>query len=568
MNVKRLPVTRLILIALVVILAAGCSQGSTPVNSQTAPEEVSKSTSLNVDYQNALEVRDQLALGTLNLEETPNAVTEDQAVTLLPLWQALQDNSLQSDDETAAVLKQIQTTMTEAQLSAIRAMALTADDAQTWAEDAGPAVRTGGGNVPGGAAPSGAARPSQEDRAAMREQFQNLSEEERTALREQMGGGTSGGGLQGGAVTAGSTQQLTMAVVRLLAARSGQEPALGRPPGNPPNQPGTGDEGEPPTQAEGEETEIEEAEEAETAPAATPEPTATATSEPVNQSEVRPPEEVKAATSADLTGERQEPTVVTETGGTTGETAVSAAVTDTSPADPNAVQTIANTASATPAPALTQVVDTNPGPPFSVAISLNRAEPSPLLEDATVYKVTGLLRNDGDEVYAVNTVNFTFYDADGFRGAFYRFPNRRYGEWIEHGAMEADFDCMLLAPGEACPFEAEIAAYQMDSFYVHADAVVAEWREPAPVEVAGSHSVDQGSNVKITATIQNPNPYPIKNVVLCGALVDGNGQITSIGSATSIQSVAPDASVTLNVMVPSDTYTSYQLFAQAEGDVK
>ena len=564
MTVKRLPIGRPILIALVLILAAGCSQGSTPVNSQTAPGETSESTSLSVDDQNVLGVRDQLALGTLNLEETPNAVTEDQATTLLLLWQALQDNSLQSDEETAAVLKQIQTTMTEAQLSAIRAMALTDDDAQTWAENAGPAGRAGEGNAPGGAAPGGAARPSQEDRAAMREKFQNLSEEERAALREQMGGGTNGGGLQGGAVTAGSTQQLTMAVVRLLTARSGQEPTMGPPQDNPPNQPGTGDAGDLPTQTEEEETEVRKDEGAETAPTAGPEPTATATPQPASQSEARPPEDVEAATSADPTGERQEPAVVTDAGGTAGATAV----TDAAPADPDPVQTIANTASATPAPALTQVVDTNPGPPFSVAISLNRAEPSTLLEGATVYKVTGLLRNDGDEVYAVNTVNFTFYDADGFRGAFYRFPNRRYGEWIEHGAMEADFDCMLLAPGEACPFEAEIAAYQMGSFYVHADAVVAEWREPAPVKVASSHSVDQGSNVKITATIQNPNPYPIKNVVLCGALVDSNGQITSIGSATSIQSVAPDASVTLNVMAPSDTYTSYQLFVQAEGDVK
>lgn len=219
-------------------------------------------------------------------------------------------------------------------------------------------------------------------------------------------------------------------------------------------------------------------------------------------------------------------------------------------------------------PALTQVPDQNPGPPFSVEISLNRAAPSPLLDGLSIYTVSGLLRNDGDQVYAVNTVNFTFYDADGFRGALYRFPQRRYGEWIEHGATEATFDCMLLAPGEACPFIAEIAAYNMGSFYVHADAVVAAWRKPAPVEIRDTSLVDQGSNVRISGTIHNPNDYAIKNVVVDSVLLDGNSQITSMGAAYHVLSIAPGASVPFSAMVPTDTYMTYGIYAQAEGDFK
>ncbi len=221
------------------------------------------------------------------------------------------------------------------------------------------------------------------------------------------------------------------------------------------------------------------------------------------------------------------------------------------------------------AAALVQIPDTDPGPPFSVEISMNQATPNPLLAGSTIYKVTGLLRNDGDAVYAVNRVHITFFDASGFRGAYHPFPQRRYGEYIWHGAMEAEFNCMLLAPGETCPFTAEIAAYDMASFLVHADAVVAQWREPAQVEVQSSELIDQGSHVRINGTIINPNTYAIRNVVVNGVLLDGAGQILSMGSAYIVQSIAPGAAVSFSAMVPvKGTYAGYELFTQAEGDVQ
>jgi hypothetical protein len=313
----------------------------------------------------------------------------------------------------------------------------------------------------------------------------------------------------------------------------------------------------------------------------TPEPATAADDQPLTAPEpptATPEDDAEAAAEAEGAAEPEvdEETVTEE--GTTDEvmadqgtvtaseaTTAASVVVDEPAVEVSAVQTIANTA---PPAALVQVEDTNPGPPFSVEISLNRAEPNPLLDGTMIYKVTGLLRNDGDEVYAVNAVNFTFYDADGFRGAFYRFPDRRYGEWIPHGAMKADFDCMLLAPGEVCPFQAEIAAYDMGSFYIHADAVVAEWRESVPVSVQNTTLVDQGSNVRIRGTIVNNNTYAIKNVVVCGALVDGNGQMTSIGSDYYVQPIAAGASVAFDVLIPADTYVTYRLFVQAEGDFK
>jgi hypothetical protein len=222
-----------------------------------------------------------------------------------------------------------------------------------------------------------------------------------------------------------------------------------------------------------------------------------------------------------------------------------------------------------PAAALVQIPDTDPGPPFSVEISMNLATPNPLLDGSTLYKVTGLLRNDGEAVYAVNRVHITFFDAGGFRGSYNPFPQRRYGEYVWHGAMEAEFDCMLLAPGEACPFTAEIAAYDIASFLVHADAVVAQWREPAPVTVQSSTLIDQRSNVRITGVIVNPNTYAIKNVVVNAVLLDADGRIASMGSSFVVQGVAPGAEVAFTAMVPvKEAYVSYEFFVQAEGDFR
>jgi hypothetical protein len=82
------------------------------------------------DYSDALSVESQLAVGTLQLEETDLAVDESLAANLLPLWQALQSLS---NSETAAqieinaVINQIQDTMTAEQITAIADMRLTAE---------------------------------------------------------------------------------------------------------------------------------------------------------------------------------------------------------------------------------------------------------------------------------------------------------------------------------------------------------------------------------------------------------------------------------------------------------
>ncbi len=85
---------------------------------------------LTEDYDGALTVMAQLALGTVQLDDTDLAVDEAQAAELLPLWQALQ--SLSTSDTTAdielqAVVKQVNKSMTAEQIAAIAGMKLSED---------------------------------------------------------------------------------------------------------------------------------------------------------------------------------------------------------------------------------------------------------------------------------------------------------------------------------------------------------------------------------------------------------------------------------------------------------
>ena len=113
-----------------------------------------------------------LAIGTLKLEETDQAIAPDQAADLLPLWQVL--NSLTTSDTAApkeidATIKQIQDTMTAEQLAAIEAMELTGEDIMVTIQELGLTTGFGdrenspegfgGGQGPGGGGPPAGGPP-------------------------------------------------------------------------------------------------------------------------------------------------------------------------------------------------------------------------------------------------------------------------------------------------------------------------------------------------------------------------------------------------------------------------
>lgn len=123
--------------------------GSTQTSSNSVPVSNSYiSTNLPTDYEGATSVRNQLALGIISLDGTPQVVNAEQAKTLILLWQALRSTqgSGSAQDEVSNLLKQIEDSLTAEQLSAIAAKKLTQTDMQKWATQNGV---TKGNSQPG-----------------------------------------------------------------------------------------------------------------------------------------------------------------------------------------------------------------------------------------------------------------------------------------------------------------------------------------------------------------------------------------------------------------------------------
>jgi hypothetical protein len=130
-------------------LIAGADVASEPENQVVGQVEtsISEGAQLAEDYTDALSIEGQLALGTLQLEETDKAVDEVQATELLTLWQAyrsLSNSDTAASLEVEAVLRQIQDTMTGDQIAAIAEMRLTSDSITALIEEGGLATGRGG----------------------------------------------------------------------------------------------------------------------------------------------------------------------------------------------------------------------------------------------------------------------------------------------------------------------------------------------------------------------------------------------------------------------------------------
>jgi hypothetical protein len=237
------PVYLILTLGLVAATLAGCggsvssaaAQESVPAAAGT-PEPYTSAV-LVTTYPNALPASSQLALGTLRLEGTQNAVTPDQAKTLLPLWEAIQGGALKTDAETNAVLRQIEGAMTPEQLAAIAAMQLTFQDVTAYAQANGlslgfspeaMATRQAGGGQGG----QGSGGVTDAQRQAYRataqaggstggqggQGFGNLTDAQRASMRATAQAGGFGGPRGGGG--GGFLTVLAKPVVDLLNQRA------------------------------------------------------------------------------------------------------------------------------------------------------------------------------------------------------------------------------------------------------------------------------------------------------------------------------------------------------------
>ncbi len=113
----------LIFLTFIILTLSAC--GST--SNRNNPVSVNQNGSSN----GSLPAATQLALGTLKLEGTDNAVTAEQAAELLPLWQTMQvlySSDTAANQEIEALSTQIRETMTAKQMQAITAMNLNRQD--------------------------------------------------------------------------------------------------------------------------------------------------------------------------------------------------------------------------------------------------------------------------------------------------------------------------------------------------------------------------------------------------------------------------------------------------------
>lgn len=168
---------------LISLLLLGCSgAGPAAADQATSAPSAGSNSALSEDYADALSVRNQLTLGILRLEGDPGlAITPEQAVQLLPLWQALRSltgSGTAATAEVDALLAQIEGELSAAQVEAIAGMQLTRADLQTVAREWGIATNANGSGQPG----SG---------AAMSESERATRQAERAASGEAAGGAST-----------------------------------------------------------------------------------------------------------------------------------------------------------------------------------------------------------------------------------------------------------------------------------------------------------------------------------------------------------------------------------------
>lgn len=177
-SMERKSVLMVLAVALVLssILSA-CSGTAAP------PAAPASAQGLDTTYTGALNVRSQLLLGIVRLEESSGSqLSKEQAASLLTLWQVSRSMTAagtSSQAEQDAISSQILAVLTQEQVQAIRNMRLAQADMQAFNQSLGVSG-TGRESGAGGGMPG---------------QGQNLSPEARATRQAESGGNTNSGSL-------------------------------------------------------------------------------------------------------------------------------------------------------------------------------------------------------------------------------------------------------------------------------------------------------------------------------------------------------------------------------------
>ena len=150
-----LPLAAVILVLAIVLVACGAKATATTtavVGTGGSGGFAANGTPGARNLTQPLPVAESLLIGTLKLQTTSNAVDAKTAAALVPLWQAyaqLTSSNTAAQAEIDAVVSQIQSSMTPAQIQAITAMKLTRQDMFTEMSSLGLTNGGGANGTPG-----------------------------------------------------------------------------------------------------------------------------------------------------------------------------------------------------------------------------------------------------------------------------------------------------------------------------------------------------------------------------------------------------------------------------------
>ena len=148
---KKIPLLATFITLLMVLTA--CGSGSAATDGASPNGGSTNSFRSGANATGPLNPEAKLALGTIKLEGTKQAVDPKMAANLVPLWQLmyqLNSSTSTAPQEVTAVEDQIKTTMTSDQINTINSMKLSQADIFTVFQQEAQANGTGGSNSNGG----------------------------------------------------------------------------------------------------------------------------------------------------------------------------------------------------------------------------------------------------------------------------------------------------------------------------------------------------------------------------------------------------------------------------------
>lgn len=154
--------------AIAQLVSTQLAQQTESAPTQVSPTQAGATTSaLNTDYTDAVSVAEQLLTGIFMLADTNLSLTGEQTAQFIPLWTSLKDITQNStaQEQTDAILQQIESTLTAEQVKAIADFKITRQSMMSVLQDKGVTMGgpqgngrpngQGAGTPPNGTPPAG-----------------------------------------------------------------------------------------------------------------------------------------------------------------------------------------------------------------------------------------------------------------------------------------------------------------------------------------------------------------------------------------------------------------------------